>query len=86
MFLPLAFGGCMVIGGKSARTEVRTDAGKVRFVNTGPSLLDACSIVDGLPHGVTTAVVAGEKLSRQFASSLFDSNARNPTAQLLWSN
>ncbi|HXZ21928.1 MAG TPA: amino acid adenylation domain-containing protein [Pseudolabrys sp.] len=72
MFLPLAFGGCIVLVENLLALKTSPMRERVRFVNTGPSLLDALLRVDGLPNGVTTAVVAGEKLSRHLASSLFD--------------
>jgi amino acid adenylation domain-containing protein len=71
MFLPLAFGGRMVMVENLLALKSAPMRDKVRFVNTGPSLLDALLHLDGLPRGVTTTVVAGERLSRQFACSLF---------------
>jgi amino acid adenylation domain-containing protein len=80
IFLPLAFGGCIVLVDNLLALKSAQVREKVRFVNTGPSLLDALLRVDGLPQGVTTVVVAGERLSRQFASSLF---AKVPAIRLL---
>ena len=71
MFLPLAFGGCIVLVENLLALKSAPMREKVRFVNTGPSLLDALLRVDGLPRGVTTVLVAGEKLSRHLAISLF---------------
>ena len=93
MFLPLAFGGCMVIVENLLALKSAPMRDKVRFVNTGPSLLDALLHLDGLPRGVTTALVAGEKLSRQFACSLFTAmpgirllNCYGPTETTVYSS
>jgi amino acid adenylation domain-containing protein len=80
IFLPLAFGGCIVLVENLLALKSAPMRERVRFVNTGPSLLDALLRVDGLPHGVTTVVVAGERLSRHLGSSLF---ARMPGVRLL---
>ena len=80
IFLPLAFGGCIVLVENLLALKSAPAREKVRFVNTGPSLLDALLRVDGLPHGVTTVVVAGERLSRHLGSALF---ARMPGIRLL---
>src|SRR4249919_2122609 len=71
MFLPLAFGGCIVLVENLLALKSAPIRERVRFVNTGPSLLEALLRVDGLPHSVTMVVVAGEKLPRHLASSLF---------------
>ena len=93
MFLPLAFGGCIVLVENLLALSSTPMRDKVRFVNTGPSLLDALLRVDGLPHGVTTVVVAGEKLSRRLATSLFEAipgirllNCYGPTETTVYSS
>ena len=93
MFLPLAFGGCIVLVENLLALKTTPMRERVRFVNTGPSLLDALLRVDGLPHGVTTVVVAGEKLSRHLAISLFDAmpgirllNCYGPTETTVYSS
>jgi amino acid adenylation domain-containing protein len=93
MFLPLAFGGCIVLVENLLALKTAPMREKVRFVNTGPSLLDALLRVDGLPQGVTTVVVAGEKLSRHLALSLFDAmpgirllNCYGPTETTVYSS
>ena len=53
---------------------------RVRLVNSGPSLIDALLRADGLPSGVTTVILAGEKLSRCLATSIFNAA---PGARLL---
>ena len=93
MFLPLAFGGCIVLVENLLALKSAPMQEKVRFVNTGPSLLEALLRVDGLPHGVTTVVVAGEKLPRHLVSSLFDAmpgvrllNCYGPTETTVYSS
>ena len=93
MFLPLAFGGCIVLVDNLLALQSAPLWEKVRFVNTGPSLLEALLRVDGLPEGVTSVVVAGEKLSRRLASSLFEArpnirlfNCYGPTETTVYSS
>jgi len=93
MFLPLAFGGCIVLVENLLALKTAPMRERVRFVNTGPSLLDTLLRVDGLPHGVTTVIVAGEKLSRHLANSLFDEmpgfrliNCYGPTETTVYSS
>ena len=93
MFLPLAFGGCIILVENLLALQSAPLREKVRFVNTGPSLLEALLRVDGLPHTVTTVVVAGEKLSRRLATSLFEArpgirlfNCYGPTETTVYSS
>ena len=58
-----------------------------------PSLLEALLRTDGLPPGVTTVILAGEKLSRRTATSLFDAapgvrllNCYGPTETTVYSS
>ena len=68
MFLPLAFGGRMVMVENLLALQTAPQREKVSLVNTGPSLLDALLRTGALPPGVTTVILAGEKLSRSFGS------------------
>jgi amino acid adenylation domain-containing protein len=93
MFLPLAFGGCIVLVDNLLALPPAPLRDKVRFVNTGPSLLEALLRVDGLPEGVTSVVVAGERLSRRLASALFEArpeirlfNCYGPTETTVYSS
>ena len=86
MFLPLAFGGCMVLVENLLALQSAPQREKVRLVNTGPSLLEALLRADGLPAGVTTVILAGEKLSRRLASFGLRRRAGSEAAQLLRSN
>ncbi len=72
MFLPLAFGGCIVMVENLLALQTAPQQEQLHLVNTGPSLLDALLRTGTLPSTVTTVIVAGEKLSRHLASLLFD--------------
>ncbi len=93
MFLPLAFGGCIVIVENLLSLQFTPQREKVRFVNTGPSLLDALLLTDGLPSGVTTVLLAGERLSRRLATAIFEAvpgvrllNCYGPTETTVYSS
>ena len=93
MFLPLAFGGCMVLVENLLTLQSAPQREKVRLVNTGPSLLDALLRTGGLPPAVTTVILAGEKLSRRLATSVFDAapgvrllNCYGPTETTVYSS
>ena len=83
MFLPLAFGGCMVMVENLLALPAAPRREQVRLVNTGPSLVDALLRTGGLPSGVTTVILAGEKLSRHLANAAVRYRSRNQVAQLL---
>lgn len=93
MFLPLAFGGCMVMVENLLALHTNPHRDKVRLVNTGPSLLDALLRTGGLPAGVTTVILAGEKLPRRLAEALFEAaqnirllNCYGPTETTVYSS
>jgi amino acid adenylation domain-containing protein len=93
MFLPLAFGGCIILVENLLSLQSTPQREKVRFVNTGPSLLDALLRMHGLPTGVTTVLLAGEKLSRRLATSIFEAvpgvrllNCYGPTETTVYSS
>jgi len=93
MFLPLAFGGCIVLVENLLTLQSAPQREKVRLVNTGPSLLDALLRAGGLPAGVTTVILAGEKLSRRLATSVFETtpgvrllNCYGPTETTVYSS
>ena len=77
MFLPLCFGGCIVMVENLLALHAAPRRDRVRFVNTGPSLLDALLRIGKPPPGVTTVLVAGERLSRHLASVGIRRRARN---------
>ena len=93
MFLPLAFGGCIVLVENLLALQSTPRREKVRLVNTGPSLLDVLLRTSGLPPGVTTVILAGEKLSRRLATSVFEAapgirllNCYGPTETTVYSS
>ena len=93
MFLPLAFGGCIVLVENLLSLQSAPQREKVRLINTGPSLFEALLRAHALPSGVTTVILAGEKLSRRLASSIFDAapkvrllNCYGPTETTVYSS
>jgi thioesterase domain-containing protein/acyl carrier protein len=66
---------------------------QVRLINTGPSLFDALLRTGGLPAGVTTVILAGEKLPRLLATRIFEKapgirllNCYGPTETTVYSS
>lgn len=80
LFLPLAFGGCIILVENVLALQSAPHRDKVRLVNTGPSLFDALLRANGLPPAVTTIILAGERLPRRLADAIF---AAVPGARLL---
>ena len=71
LFLPLAFGGCIILVENLLTLQSAPQREKVRLVNTGPSLFDALLRAGGPPAEVTTVILAGEKLPRRLADAIF---------------
>jgi enterobactin synthetase component F len=93
MFLPLVFGGCIVLVENLLMLPAAPLREKVRLVNTGPSLLETLLRTDRLPPTVTTIIVAGEKLPRRLATSVFEAapgirllNCYGPTETTVYSS
>ncbi|MFI4868021.1 MAG: amino acid adenylation domain-containing protein [Steroidobacterales bacterium] len=93
MFLPLAFGGCIVMVDNLLALQAAPQREQVRLVNTGPSLINALLRTGGLPSGVTTVILAGEKLPRHLANLLFEAapgvrllNCYGPTETTVYSS
>ena len=93
MFLPLAFGGCIVLVENLLSLQSAPQREKIRLINTGPSLFEALLRAHAFPSGVTTIILAGEKLSRRLASSIFDAapkvrllNCYGPTETTVYSS
>ena len=93
MFLPLAFGGCIVLIENLLTLQSAPQRDKVRLINTGPTLFDALLRSGGLPAAVTTVILAGERLSRRLADSLFEAapgirllNCYGPTETTVYSS
>ena len=80
MFLPLAFGGCIVLAENLLAIQSMPQREKIRLINSGPSLLTALLRASALPPEVTTIILAGEKLSRHLATSIFEAS---PAVRLL---
>jgi amino acid adenylation domain-containing protein len=80
MFLPLAFGGCIIMVDNLLALHTTAHRHKVRLVNTGPSLMQALLRTGSLPCGVTTVILAGERLTRPLASAIFKTR---PAVRLL---
>jgi amino acid adenylation domain-containing protein len=93
MFLPLVFGGCIILVENLLTLQSAPQREKVRLVNTGPSLLDAMLRTGRLPPRVTTIILAGEKLPRRLATSVFEAapgtrllNCYGPTETTVYSS
>jgi enterobactin synthetase component F len=93
MFLPLAFGGCMILVDNLLWLQSTPQLEKVRLINTGPTLLATLMRTAGLPRDVTTVILAGEKLSCHLAMSIFDAlpgvrllNCYGPTETTVYSS
>jgi amino acid adenylation domain-containing protein len=93
IFLPLVFGGCIILMENLLDLQSSSIREKVRLVNTGPSLFAALLRANGLPPGVTTAILAGERLSRRLADAVFEAapdvrllNCYGPTETTVYSS
>ena len=93
MFVPLVFGGCIVLVENLLTLQSAPQRDKVRLINTGPSLLDALLRTSDLPSGVTTIILAGEKLTRRMADAVFEAapgvrllNCYGPTETTVYSS
>jgi amino acid adenylation domain-containing protein len=93
MFVPLVFGGCIVLVENLLTLQSAPQRDKVRLINTGPSLLDALLRTGDLPLGVTTIILAGEKLTRRMADAVFEAapgvrllNCYGPTETTVYSS
>ena len=92
MFVPLAFGGCIVLVKNLLSLQSAPQRDKVRLINSGPSLLDALLRTGDVPPGVTTIILAGEKLTRGMARAVFEAapgvrllNCYGPTETTVYS-
>jgi amino acid adenylation domain-containing protein len=93
MFLPLAYGGCIVLVEHMLNLQSAPHRDKVRLINTGPSVIDAVLRTGDLPPAVTTIILAGEKFSRRLAKALFNAvpgvrllNCYGPTETTVYSS
>jgi enterobactin synthetase component F len=93
MFVPLAFGGRIILVENLLALQSSPLREKVCLVNTSPSLIDALLRIDDLPQNVTSVILAGERLSRRLASSFFKAapavrllNCYGPTETTVYSS
>jgi amino acid adenylation domain-containing protein len=70
IFLPLCFGGRIIMVNNILGLPTAPARNEVRLVNTVPSLLEALLRVRGLPPGLRTMFLGGEALSRDLADRL----------------
>jgi amino acid adenylation domain-containing protein len=74
IFLPLVFGGRMIIVDNLLSLPMAEARDDVRLINTGPSLMAALLRLDWTPSKVRTINLAGEPLPLRLADELFKSN------------
>jgi amino acid adenylation domain-containing protein len=93
MFLPLVFGGCIILVENLLTLQSIPCRDQVRLVNTGPTLFEALLRVADLPGSVTTVILAGERLSRRLATMAFEAapgvrllNCYGPTETTVYSS
>ena len=79
-FLPLAFGGRIVLVDTILALPAAPARATVRLINSVPSLLEALLRVEGLPGGLRTLLLGGEALPRGLADRLL---AARPELRLL---
>ena len=92
MFVPLAFGGCMVLVENLLALPSSPQRDKVRLINSGPSLLEELLRRSDVSSGVTTIILAGERLTRRLANTIFEAapgvrliNCYGPTETTVYS-
>ena len=71
IFLPLVFGGRMIIVDNLLSLPMTEARDEVRLINTGPSLMAALLRLDWTPSKIRTINLAGEPLPRRLADELF---------------
>ena len=74
IFLPLVFGGRMIIVDNLLSLPMTESRDEVRLINTGPSLMAALLRLDWTPSKVRTINLAGEPLPLRLADELFKAN------------
>jgi amino acid adenylation domain-containing protein len=76
IFLPLIFGGRMIIVDNLLTLPAIAARDEVRLINTGPSLMAALIALGWTPDGVRTINLAGEPLPRRLADKIFEANPK----------
>ena len=74
IFLPLIFGGRMIIVDNLLSLPMTPARDEVRLINTGPSLMAALMRLDWTPNSIRTINLAGEPLPLRLADELFKAN------------
>jgi amino acid adenylation domain-containing protein len=80
LFVPLSWGGTVILAGNALDLPALPAAGRVRLINTVPSALAELVRSGGLPDGVRTVNLAGEPLPRSLADRIFATG----TVESLW--
>ncbi|HZF09509.1 MAG TPA: amino acid adenylation domain-containing protein, partial [Thermoanaerobaculia bacterium] len=80
IFVPLSWGGGVVLVGNALELPTRPERYGVTLVNTVPSVMSELVAVDGLPASLLTVNLAGEPLRRALADRVF---AACPAGRLL---
>jgi thioesterase domain-containing protein/acyl carrier protein len=93
MFLPLVHGGGIILVENLLTLQSAPQRDKIRLINTGPALFDALLRAGDLPPELTTVILAGEKLPRRLATSIFGAapgirllNCYGPTETTVYSS
>jgi amino acid adenylation domain-containing protein len=76
IFLPLLFGGRMIIADNLLALPIIAARDDVRLINTVPSLMAALMTQGWTPHTVRTINLAGEPLPRRLAENIFKANSK----------
>ncbi|HYU33714.1 MAG TPA: amino acid adenylation domain-containing protein [Thermoanaerobaculia bacterium] len=80
LFVPLAWGGTVILAANALALPSLPAAARVRLVNTVPSALAELVRTGGLPSGVRTVNLAGEPLPRALADRIWATG----TVEALW--
>ncbi len=80
IFLPLSWGGSVVLAENALELAALPDAGSVTLINTVPSAMAELLRLDAVPASVRTVNLAGEPLSRTLVDGIF----RLPGVRRVW--
>jgi amino acid adenylation domain-containing protein len=84
LFLPLAFGGAVVLAEDALALPSLPAAGEVTLINTVPSAAAALLEMGPLPPSVRTVNLAGEPLRRALVDRLYASPGASPGVERVW--
>ncbi len=71
IFVPLSWGGCVVLAESALELPQLALAGQVTLINTVPSAIAELLRIDGIPAGVRTINLAGEPLKGALVQALY---------------